>query len=90
MTIYAHAALTERRKALGKLGGRRRLLAVIRSDFEKIHKGIPKIQPQEIVPEERGIDEVLSPTLLLTLSTPSDHVFTFCASFIHSSHSLSN
>lgn len=34
----------------GPVGGRRRLLAVIRSDFERIHYDIRNLQPQEIIP----------------------------------------
>jgi len=34
----------------GPLDGRRRLLAVIRSDFERIHRDIRNLKPQEMVP----------------------------------------
>ncbi len=34
----------------GPIAGRRRLLAVIRSDFERIHHDIRNLQPQEMVP----------------------------------------
>ena len=34
----------------GPVSGRRRLLALIRSDFERIHRSIPRLQPQEVVP----------------------------------------
>jgi internalin A len=34
----------------GPVQGRRRLLAVIRSDFEQIHRDIRKLKPQEMVP----------------------------------------
>jgi internalin A len=34
----------------GPLGSRRRLLAVIRSDFERIHRDIRNLQPAEMVP----------------------------------------
>ncbi|HWT03900.1 MAG TPA: COR domain-containing protein [Pyrinomonadaceae bacterium] len=34
----------------GPIAGRRRLLAVIRSDFERIHRDIRNLQPQEMVP----------------------------------------
>ncbi len=35
---------------LGRQSGRRRLLAVIRSDMERIHSDIKNLQPQEMVP----------------------------------------
>jgi internalin A len=34
----------------GPIGGRRRLLAIIRSDFERIHASIEKLKPEEMVP----------------------------------------
>jgi internalin A len=34
----------------GPTGNRRRLLAVIRSDFDRIHASIPELKPQEMVP----------------------------------------
>ncbi len=34
----------------GPAAGRRRLLAVIRADFETIHRDIPRLNPQEMVP----------------------------------------
>jgi internalin A len=34
----------------GSVSGRRRLLAVIRSDFERIHHDIRNLQPQEMIP----------------------------------------
>jgi internalin A len=34
----------------GAASARRRLLSVIRSDFERIHHDIQKLQPQEMVP----------------------------------------
>ncbi len=34
----------------GPVGSRRRLLAVIRSDFDRIHASIPELKPQEMVP----------------------------------------
>jgi internalin A len=43
----------------GSVSGRRRLLAVIRSDFERIHRDIRNLQPQEIVPLPQYPDEVV-------------------------------
>jgi internalin A len=34
----------------GPQGARRRLLAVVRSEFEKIHRSIPRLEPTEMVP----------------------------------------
>jgi len=34
----------------GPVEGRRRLLAVIRSDFDRIHSSMPELKPQEMVP----------------------------------------
>ncbi|WP_047863083.1 COR domain-containing protein [Archangium gephyra] len=44
----------------GPVEGRRRLLAIIRSDFERIHRDIPKLDPQEMVPVP-GHPEVVIP-----------------------------
>jgi internalin A len=44
----------------GPLAGRRRLLAVIRSDFERIHRDIRNLNPQEMVPLP-GKSEALVP-----------------------------
>src|SRR5262249_42171324 len=44
----------------GPVPGRRRLLAVIRSDFDAIHQNLRKIQAQEIVPVN-GRPELLIP-----------------------------
>jgi internalin A len=44
----------------GLLEGRRRLLAVIRSDFEAIHRDIKKLQVEEMVPVS-GRPEVVTP-----------------------------
>jgi small GTP-binding protein len=44
----------------GLTSGRRRLLAVIRSDFERIHLGIPNLQPREMVPVPEHPDLTVS------------------------------
>lgn len=44
----------------GPIEGRRRLLAIIRSDFEHIHRDIPRLDPQEMVPAP-GHPEVVIP-----------------------------
>ena len=44
----------------GSQSGRRRLLAVIRADFEKIHRDIHNLKPEEIVPLPDHPDVVVS------------------------------
>ena len=44
----------------GPASGRRRLLAVIRSDFERIHRDIRNLQPQEMIPLPTHPDAVVS------------------------------
>lgn len=43
----------------GPSSGRRRLLAIIRSDFDRIHRDIRNLQPQEIVPLPEHPDTVI-------------------------------
>jgi internalin A len=51
----------------GPASGRRRLLAVIRSDFERIHRDIRNLQPQEMIPLPDYPDAVVSYKELLVL-----------------------
>jgi internalin A len=44
----------------GSVAGRRRLLAVIRSEFEQIHRDIRHLQPQEMVPLPEHPDVVVA------------------------------
>lgn len=44
----------------GPMAGRRRLLAVIRSEFERIHRDIRNLQPQEMIPLPDHPDTVVS------------------------------
>lgn len=55
----------------GPLRGRRRLLAVIRSDFERIHADISKLQPQAMVPVP-GKPDVVVPYRKLTVMEARD------------------
>lgn len=51
----------------GPASGRRRLLAVIRSDFERIHRDIRNLEPEEIVPLPGNPDVLLSYRELLIM-----------------------
>ena len=51
----------------GPLSARRRLLAVIRSDFERIHHDIRNLQPQEMVPLPEYPDVVVAYRELLVM-----------------------
>jgi internalin A len=44
----------------GPVPGRRRLLAIIRSDFERIHHDIPRLDPAEMVPVPGHPESVIS------------------------------
>jgi internalin A len=44
----------------GPTAGRRRLLAVIRSDFDRIHRGMRNLMPQEMVPVPGQPDVIIS------------------------------
>jgi internalin A len=57
----------------GPIAGRRRLLAVIRSDFERIHASY-KFQPSEIVPLPRYPDVLLSYQELLVFERSGDPI----------------
>ena len=51
----------------GPLSSRRRLLAVIRSDFERIHRDIRNLQPDEMVPVPRHPELVVPYNKLLVM-----------------------
>jgi internalin A len=51
----------------GPLPSRRRLLAVIRSDFERIHRDIRNLQPQEMIPLPDYPEAVVSYKELLVM-----------------------
>jgi len=51
----------------GPAESRRRLLAIIRSDFERIHRDIRKLEPQEMVPLPEHHEETISYQDLLVL-----------------------
>lgn len=51
----------------GTAAGRRRLLAIIRSEFERIHRDIRNLQPQEMVPVPGRPDSVVSYKKLLVM-----------------------
>jgi len=52
-------------RVAGPAAGQRRLLAVIRSDFERIHRDIRNLQPQEMIPLPGSPEEVVSYEALL-------------------------
>jgi internalin A len=54
-------------KVSGPVAGRRRLLAIIRSDFERIHYDIRHLNPQEIVPLPEFPEVVISYKKLLVM-----------------------
>ncbi|HEX8179047.1 MAG TPA: COR domain-containing protein [Pyrinomonadaceae bacterium] len=60
----------------GPIESRRRLLAVIRSDFERIHRDIRNLQPQEIVPLPDHPDEFVSYQDLLVMEQKRVEKFT--------------
>lgn len=51
----------------GSVTSRRRLLAIIRSDFERIHRDIRKLEPQEMVPLPEHPEETVSYQDLLVM-----------------------
>jgi internalin A len=51
----------------GPTSGRRRLLAIIRSDFERIHRDIRNLQPQEMIPLPNYPNAVVSYKELLVM-----------------------
>lgn len=50
----------------GPVAGRRRLLSIIRANFDRMHADIPKLQPAEIVPLPRRPGEYVTYKELLT------------------------
>jgi len=60
----------------GPARGRRRLLAVIRSDFERIHGDIRNLRPQEMVPLPEAPDEFVSYQDLETMEREGVTTFT--------------
>ncbi len=59
----------------GPVASRRRLLAVIRSDFDRIHRDIRNLQPQEMVPLPAHPAEVVSYQELLVLEQEGEREF---------------
>ena len=60
----------------GASPGRRRLLAIIRSDFERIHCDIRNLQPQEMVPVPEHPDSVVSYRELMVREQQGEKQFT--------------
>jgi internalin A len=59
----------------GEMTGRRRLLTVIRSDFERIHAEISKLKPEEWVPLPGYLGEAVSYEDLLTYERDGERNF---------------
>lgn len=59
----------------GPITGRRRMLAIIRSDFDRIHSNIPNIQPEEMVPLPHYHDVVVPYKKLLALERAGEKSF---------------
>lgn len=60
----------------GTAAGRRRLLAIIRSEFERIHRDIRNLQPREIVPVPEHPDSVVAYKELLVREQQGETHFT--------------
>jgi internalin A len=60
----------------GSQSGRRRLLAVIRSDFDRIHRDIRNLQPQEMVPVPSHLSLIVPYKKLLVMETRGVRQFT--------------
>jgi internalin A len=60
----------------GTAAGRRRLLAIIRSEFERIHRDIRNLQPQEIVPMPEHPDSVVADRELVVREQQGELNFT--------------
>ena len=64
----------------GTAASRRRLLAIIRSDFERIHRDIRKLEPQEMVPLPGHHEETISYQDLLVMEKEGEKEIKLVAS----------
>lgn len=60
----------------GDAAARRQMLAVIRSDFNTIHKSIPNLKVNEMIPIPNNPESIVSYNALLTLEKENIEIFT--------------